>query len=106
MLRAESSDFDGNIEENNPIQIIVQGAFDDYWESNPNSEVFTHGRVKMPHPEYYLGEPNLKKSEMFIIGVLQWLATSLALSSDKESTIVQIWYLGLRLSGNAQEWYT
>ena len=41
MLRAESSHLDGNVEENNPIQIIVQGAFDDYWELNPNSEVFT-----------------------------------------------------------------
>ena len=70
MLRAESSDFDGNIKENNPIQIIVQGAFDDYWELNPDSEVFTRGRVKMPHPEYYSGEPNLKKFEVFIIGVL------------------------------------
>ena len=70
MLRAESSDFDGNIKENNPIQIIVQGAFDDYWELNPDSEVFTRGSVKMPHPEYYSGEPNLKKFEVFIIGVL------------------------------------
>ena len=40
-LRAEFSDFDGNIEEINPIWIIVQGAFDDYWDLNPNSEVFT-----------------------------------------------------------------
>ena len=69
-LRAESSDFDGNLEENNPIQIIVQGVFDDYQELNPDSEVFTRGRVKMPHPEYYLGEPDLKKFEVFIVGVL------------------------------------
>ena len=31
-LRVESSGFDGNVEETNPIQIIVQGAFDDYRE--------------------------------------------------------------------------
>ena len=31
---------------------------------------------------------------------------SLALGLDKESTIVQLWYLGLQLAGNAQEWYT
>ena len=37
-LRAESSGFDGNIEEINPIWIIVRGAFDDYRELNPNSE--------------------------------------------------------------------
>ena len=49
-LRAESSGFDSNVEETNPIRIIVQGAFDDYWELNPDSEIFTRGRVKMPHP--------------------------------------------------------
>ena len=31
---------------------------------------------------------------------------SLALGSDRESTIVQLWYLGLQLASNAQEWYT
>ena len=105
-LRAESSDFNGNIEENNCIQIIVQGAFNDYWELNLNSEVFTRGRVKMPHPEYYLGEPDLEKFEVFIVGVLQWLSTSLMLGSDEYSTAIQLWYLGSRLLGNAQEWYT
>ena len=50
-LRAESSGFDGNVEETNPTRIIVRGAFDDYRELNPDSEIFTRGRVKMPHPE-------------------------------------------------------
>ena len=40
-LRAESSGFDGNVKETNPIRIIVRGAFDDYRELNPDSEVFT-----------------------------------------------------------------
>ena len=40
-LRMESSGFDSNVEETNPIRIIVQGAFDDYQELNPNSEIFT-----------------------------------------------------------------
>ena len=60
----------------------------------------------MPHPEYYLGEPDLEKFEVFIIGVLPWLSTSLMLGSDKDSTTIQLRYLGSRLSGNAQEWYT
>ena len=30
---------------------------------------------------------------------------SLVFGSDKESTTVQMWYLGSQLSGNAQEWY-
>ena len=70
MLRVESSDFNGNIEEINPIWIIVQVACEDYWELNTNSEVFTQGRVKMPHPEYYSGEPDLERFEVFIVGVL------------------------------------
>ena len=60
----------------------------------------------MPHPEYYLGEPDLEKFEVFIVGVLRWLSTSLLLGSDKDSTTLQLWYLGSRLLGNAQEWYT
>ena len=104
-LRAGSSGFKGNIEESNPIRIIIRGALKDYQELNPNSEVFTRGGVKMPHPEYYSGEPDLERFEVFIVGILRWLATSLALGSDKESTAVQLRYLGSRLSGNAQEWY-
>ena len=93
-LRVESSDFDGNIKEINPIWIIVRGALNDYQELNPNSEVFTQGRVKMPHPKYYSGEPDLNKFEVFIMGVIRWLSTSLLLGSDKVSTAMQLWYLG------------
>ena len=60
----------------------------------------------MPHPEYYSGEPDLKIYEVFIVGILQWLSESLLLGQDKDSTAMQLWYLGSRLSGNAQEWYT
>ena len=88
------------------IRIIVRWVFNDYRELNPDSEVFTQGRVKMPHPKYYSGEPNLEKFEVFIIGVLQWLSTSLLLGLDKDSIALKLWYLGSQLSGNAQEWYT
>ena len=60
----------------------------------------------MPHPEYYSGEPDLKRFEVFIVGILRWLSTSLLLGSDKDSIAMQLWYLGSRLSGNAKEWYT
>ena len=94
ILGADPSGFNRGIEENNPIRTLVQGAFSDYQESNPDSEVFTCGGVKMPHPKYYLGEPDLKTFEAFIVGILQWLSTSLVLGSDKESTAVQLQYLG------------
>ena len=60
----------------------------------------------MPHPEYYSGEPDLEKFKVFIVGVLQWLSASLLLGPDKDSTAMQLRYLGSQLSGNAQEWYT
>ena len=60
----------------------------------------------MPHPEYYSGELDLERYEVFIIGILQWLSVSLLLGQDKDSTTIQLRYLGSRLSGNAQEWYT
>ena len=70
ILGADPSGFNGGVEENNPIRTLVRGTFSDYQELNLDSEVFTHGRVKMPHPEFYSGEPNLKKFEAVIIGIL------------------------------------
>ena len=68
--------------------------FDDYRELNPDSEIFTQGRVKMPHPKYYSGEPDLEWYEVFIVGVLRWLSASLLLGTDKDSTAMQLRYLG------------
>ena len=48
----------------------------------------------MPHPEYYSGEPDLEKNEVFIVGILRWLSASLLLGPDKDSTTMQLWYLG------------
>ena len=59
ILRAESSGFDSNVKDSNPIQILIWGVFVDYQELNHDSEVFTHGGVKVLHPEYYSGEPYL-----------------------------------------------
>ena len=70
MLRAESSGIDGSIKENNRIWIIIREALNDYQELNPASDVFICGRVKMPHPKYYLGEPDLEKFKAFVIGIL------------------------------------
>ena len=48
----------------------------------------------MPHPEYYSGEPDLERYEVFIIGALRWLSASLLLGPDKDSTAMQLRYLG------------
>ena len=62
----DPSSFDGNVEDNNPIQILIQGVIKDYQGLNPDSEVFTRGGVKMPHPEYYVGESDLKRFEVLL----------------------------------------
>ena len=59
ILGADLSGFNRGVKENNPIRTLVQGAFNDYQQLHPDSEVFTHDGVKMPHPEYYSGEPDL-----------------------------------------------
>jgi len=103
ILRVDPSGFDGGVEENNPIWILVQGVFNDYQELNPDSEVFTHGGVKMPHPEYYSGEPDLERFEVCRNPTMVSHEPSIRLR--QESTTVQLRYLGSQLSGNAQEWY-
>ena len=58
------------------------------------------------HPEPYAGESDLETFEIFIIGILRWLSMNLVLGSGKENTAVQLRYLGMRLTGNALEWYS
>ena len=49
---------------------------------DPDNNIFTHAGVKMPHPEPYSGEANLKKFEVFVTVLLQWLLLNLLLGSD------------------------
>ena len=60
----------------------------------------------LPHPEPYAGESDLETFEIFIVGILQWLSMNLVLGSGKENTTVQLRYLGMRLTGDALEWYS
>ena len=59
-----------------------------------------------PHPEPYAGESDLETFKIFIVGILQWLSLNLVLGSGKENTAVQLRYLGMRLTGDALEWYS
>ena len=61
--------------------------------------------AKMPPPEPYYGEPDLERYQVFIAGLLQWFSMNQLLSSDTESTLMQLKCLGNCLQGNAQEWY-
>ena len=42
----------------------------------------------------YSVEPDLERFEVFIVGVLQWLSVSLLPGPDKDSTAMQLRYLG------------
>ncbi len=37
---------------------------------NPENNILTHAGVKIPHPEPYLGEPDLERFKVFIAGLL------------------------------------
>ena len=72
---------------------------------DPDNNIFTHTGVKMPHPEPYSGEANLKRFKVFVAALLRWLSLNLLLGSDRMSTLTQVRYLGNCLKGDAQEWY-
>ena len=53
-----------------PIHVMVQEAINMSWSLGPDNDLITHIGVKVPHPEPYSGEADLKKFEMFIAGVM------------------------------------
>src|SRR6266481_6795101 len=72
----------------------------------PDLDIFTHAGVKIPHPEPYSGEVDLERFEVFVAGILRWLSLNLLLGSSANSTLVQLKYLGTRLTGDTSEWYS
>ena len=51
-----------------------------------------------------MGSPDLEVYETFVAGILQWLRLNSLLGED--NTDFQVEYLGMRLKGDALEWYT
>ena len=49
-----------------PIHAMVQEAINVSWSLGPNNDLITRIGVKIPHPEPYSGEADLKKFKMFI----------------------------------------
>ena len=87
------------------IWLIIKEARESTKCLDPNNNIFTHAGVKIPHPESYSGEADLKKFEVFVAALLWWLSLNLLLGSDRASTLTQVRYLGNCLKGDAQEWY-
>jgi len=72
---------------------------------SPENTILARIGTRMPHPESYSGEPDLKRFQVFIAGLLRWLSMNQLLGSDPEMTLIQLRYLGTCLMGNVQEWY-
>ena len=87
------------------ILLMIREARDSTKGLDPDNNIFTRAGVKMPHPEPYSGEADLKRFEVFVAALLQWLSLNLLLGSDCMSTLMQVRYLGNCVKGDAQEWY-
>ena len=70
----------------------------------PEDSIVVKTKLSIPSPKEYSGSPDLKVYETFIAGILRWLRLNSLL--DKDNTDFQVEYLGMRLKGDALEWYT
>ena len=84
---------------------MVQEARDASKGLSAENSILAWMGAKMPPPEPYSGEPDLEQYQVFIASLLRWFSMNQLLSSDAESTLMQLKCLGNCLQGNAQEWY-
>ena len=70
----------------------------------PEDSIIVKTKLSIPSPEEYSGSPDLKVYETFIAGILRWLRLNSLLGEDNAN--FQVEYLGMRLKGDALEWYT
>ena len=87
-----------------PIMHMVCSTLEESWEDNPDDSVITWMRVNISPPEESSGSSDLEVYEMFIAGILRWLRLHGLLGVKYTETQVQ--FLGMRLKGNASEWFT
>ena len=85
---------------------MVREAIEASWALDPNNTLLTCIGGKLPHPQPYVGEPDIEQFKVFVAGVLRWLSMNLMLGSGRMNTLVQLRYLGTCLKGNALEWYS
>ena len=52
------------------IRLMIQEARESTEGLDPDNNRFTHAGVKMPHPEPYSGEADLKRFEVIVIALL------------------------------------
>ena len=87
-----------------PIMHMVCSALEESQEDDPNDSIVARMRLSISPPEEYSGSSNLKVYKTFITGILRWLRLHGLLGVKYTKTQVQ--FLGMRLKGNASEWFT
>ena len=73
-------------------------------DMKPENSIVVKAKLNIPSPEEYSGSSDLKVYETFIAGILRWLRLDGLLGEDNAN--FQVEYLGMRLKGDALEWYT
>ena len=87
-----------------PIMRMVCSTLEENWEDNPDDSVITQMRLNISPPEEYSGSSDLEVYKIFVAGILRWLKLHGLLGVKYTETQVQ--FLGMRLKGNASEWFT
>ena len=87
-----------------PIMRMLRSALEESQEDDPNDSIVTRMRLNISPPEEYSGSSDLEVYETFVAGILQCLKLHGLLGAKYTETQVQ--FLGMRLKGNASEWFT
>ena len=89
---------------NDPIHRMVNTMLTEHRDMLPEDSIVVKTKLSILSSKEYLGSPDLKVFETFIAGILRWLKLNGLLGED--NTDFQVEYLGMRLKGDALEWYT
>ena len=87
-----------------PIMRMLCSALEESQEDDPDESIIMRMRLDISPPEEYSGSLDLEVYETFVAGILQWLKLHGLLGVKYTETQVQ--FLGMRLKGNASEWFT
>ena len=87
-----------------PIMHMLCSALEESQEDDPDDSIVAQLRLNISPPEEYSGSSDLEVYESFVAGILRWLKLHGLLGVKYTETQVQ--FLGMRLKGNASEWFT
>ena len=82
---------------------MLRSALEESREDDPDDSIVAQTRLNISPPEEYSGSLDLEVYETFVAGILQWLKLHGLLGAKYTETQVQ--FLGMRLKGNASEWF-